>query len=156
MRRVVGALVLVFVLLGAGSAKAATLQPIGGFERPIGVSSDPGNPNRIFVVERAGRIALVENGTISVFADLHALVSCCEGETGLLSMALAPDFDTTGRFYVDYTGSEPDPMIHVAELRASGNSASITTLRGVLAIEHEGKYHYGGDLQFGPEGDLFI
>ena len=148
---------MITALLGAGSAHAASLQQIGGFERPIGVTADPGNPNRLFVVERTGRIELVENGTISLFADLHTLVSCCEGEGGLLSMALAPSFDTTGSLFVDYTGTEAAPLIHVAEMRASGNSAPITSLRQVLPpIEHAGNTHYGGDLAFGPEGDLFV
>jgi glucose/arabinose dehydrogenase len=156
MRKGLGAFVLFLALLGGGSAHAATLQPIGGFERPVGITSDPGNPNRIFVVERTGRIALVENGTISTFADIHTAVSCCEGETGLFSMALAPDFDTSGRFYVDYSGTEAEPSIHVSEMHASGNTAAATTLREVLTIEHTGNTHFAGDLQFGPEGDLFV
>ena len=145
------------VLLGAGSAEAATLQPIGGFERPIYVTSDPGNPNRLFVVERTGKIELVENGTVSVFADLSSLVSCCEGESGLFSIALAPDFDASGRLFVDYSGREAEPSIHVAELTAVGNSAAPTSLREVMTIPHPGgPVHFGGQLQFGPEGGLFI
>jgi hypothetical protein len=148
---------LLSLVLGAGVAQAATLQQIGGFEEPIYVTSDPGNPNRLFVVERSGRIELVQEGAVSVFADLRANVSCCGGEQGLLSIALAPDFDTSGRLFVDYIGKEAQPEIHVAELRASGNTAPITSLRQILAIPHPNQSnHYGGQLQFGPEGALFI
>ena len=144
-------------LLGAGSAEAATLQPIGGFERPIYVTSDPGNPNRLFVVERTGRIELVEDGTVSVFADLASLISCCDGESGLFSIALAPDFDASGRLFVDYSGGEAEPSIHVDELTAFGNAASLASRREVMTIPHPGApLHFGGQLQFGPEGGLFI
>ena len=158
MTRVVAVLAaLLSLVLGAGVAQAATLQQIGGFEEPIYVTSDPGNPNRLFVVERSGRIDLVQEGAVSVFADLRANVSCCGGEQGLLSIALAPDFDTSGRLFVDYIGKEAQPEIHVAELRASGNTAPISSLRQILAIPHPNQSnHYGGQLQFGPEGALFI
>jgi glucose/arabinose dehydrogenase len=148
---------LVVALFGAGSAQAASLQPIGGFESPTYVTSDPGNPNRLFVVERSGRVKLVENGTISVFAELHSVVGCCNGDSGLYSIALAPDFDTSGRFYLAYSGNEPEPKLHVAEMQAIGNTAPLSTLRDVLPpLEHHGTSNYGGQLQFGPEGDLFI
>jgi glucose/arabinose dehydrogenase len=148
---------LLSFVLGAGVAQGATLQQIGGFEEPIYVTSDPGNPNRLFVVERAGRIEQVQEGTVSVFADLRADVSCCGGEQGLLSIALAPDFDTSGRLFVDYIGKEAQPEIHVAELRASGTTAPLSSLRQILAIPHPNQSnHYGGQLQFGPEGALFV
>jgi hypothetical protein len=150
------AALLTFVL-GAGIAQGATLQQIGGFEEPIYVTSDPGNANRLFVVERAGRISTVQEGKVSVFADLRADVSCCGGEQGLLSIALAPDFDTSGRLFVDYVGKEAQPEIHVAELRASGATAPLTSLRQILTIPHPNQSnHYAGQLQFGPEGDLFV
>jgi hypothetical protein len=158
VNRVVAVLAAVFALaLGAGVAQGATLQQIGGFEEPIYVTSDPGNPNRLFVVERAGRIEQVQEGTVSVFADLRTAVSCCEGERGLLSIALAPDFDTSGRLFVDYIGKEAEPEIHVAELRASGTTAPLSSLRVILSIPHPNQSnHNGGQLQFGPEGALFI
>src|ERR1700753_1206671 len=137
MTRVVAVLAaLLTFVLGAGVAQGATLQQIGGFEEPIYVTSDPGNANRLFVVERAGRIEQVQESGISVFADLREVVSCCEGERGLLSMAVAPDFDTSGRVFVDYVGKEPEPEIHVAELKVSGTTAPLTSLRQILVIPH--------------------
>ncbi len=137
-------------------AQAASLQQIGRFSEPIYVTSDPGNPNRLFVVQRKGRIMQVENGTISEFANLEPQVSCCTEEQGLLSIALAPDFDTSGRLFADFTGKEsPWPQIHVAELHASGQTASF--VRDLLTIPHPNQTnHYGGQLQFGPEGLLFV
>jgi len=147
---------LLLVCLWAPAAKGASLQPIGsGFEQPIYVTSDPGNPERLFVVEREGTITLLENGALKPFADLRSVVS--EGdEGGLLSIALSPSFDLTGQFFLDYTDGAG--QIHVAEMTASGNSAPLSSLRDAIPpIPHpEDTNHYGGQLQFGPEGALFV
>jgi glucose/arabinose dehydrogenase len=145
--------------LWCASAQALSLQSIGSFEEPIYVTSAPNNPDRLFVVERQGRIIQVENGTRTVFADLRSLVAIeAKSEGGLLSIALSPDFQTSGRLYVYYTGKNETPSeIHVAEMVASGGVAPLGTLRNLLTISHpKNKNHYGGQLQFGPEGNLFI
>ena len=150
------------MLLGAGSAQALTLEPIGdSFAEPTYVTSDPGDANRLFVVERKGTIQLVQNGVKSKFADLSSEVGCgaeCQGERGLMSIALSPEFDSDGRLYVDY-GSDSDGKIHVEELTASPDrqSADPMTLEPLLTIDHPGvANHYGGQLQIGPDGDLYI
>ncbi|HEX5988592.1 MAG TPA: PQQ-dependent sugar dehydrogenase [Solirubrobacterales bacterium] len=152
-----GAVLCLLVL--AGSAQALTVQPVGsGFVEPIYVTSDPGNPDQLFVVERGGSIALVQDGEVRPFADIHQLVST-GGEGGLLSIALAPDFDSSGRLFLYYTGKDETPgEIHVAEMTANGNFAATGTLRDVIApIPHpEDSNHYGGQLQFGPDGALYV
>ncbi|MFL5873302.1 MAG: PQQ-dependent sugar dehydrogenase [Solirubrobacterales bacterium] len=165
LRRAAGILALALGLLVAfagGGAQAAGLQTIGsGFEEPIYVTSAPDNPNRLFVVERQGRVVeVLPDGSRSVFADLRSTVGCeggCGGERGLLSIALAPDFATSGRFYVYYGEDQGEGDIHVAEMRASGTFAPLGSLRNLLTIKHPGdSNHYGGQLQIGPEGNLFI
>lgn len=145
--------------LWTGSAQALSLQQIGSFDEPIFLASDPGNPERLFVAERDGVVVKVENGSTTTFADVRLPISCCGGEQGLLSIALSPDFDQSGRFFLDYTGEEEPGEIHVAEMVAppGGGSAPLSSLRNLLTIPHpEDSNHYGGQLQFGPEGDLFI
>jgi Glucose / Sorbosone dehydrogenase len=158
--RRVGTLLVVFLVLGCASAQALTLQQVGSFAEPTYVASDPGNPNRLFVVERQGRIVEAVGGTTSVFADIRSEVGCggaCGGERGLLSIALAPDFDLSGRLFVFYGEDRGTGAIHIAELTASGTSAPASSLRDLLTIEHpDADNHYGGQLQFGPEGNLFI
>ena len=148
----------IWLLTGLGNAEALSLQGVGSFAKPIYVTSDPGNPERLFAVEREGLVVMLENGEVRPFADIHTLVSCCEGERGLLSIALSPDFDLSGRFFLDYTGKEEPGEIHVAEMVASGSSASAATLRDAIPpIPHsEASNHNGGQLQFGPEGDLYV
>jgi hypothetical protein len=151
---------LALLLLAASGASATSLQPVGNagsFEEPTYVTSDPGNANRLFVVERAGRIKQVSNGVVSVYADIRAAVGCgseCSGERGLLSIAFAPDFDSSGRLYVDYA-NDGDGELHVAELVDTGGT--IGPLRDLLSIPHgENSNHNGGQLQFGPDGHLYI
>lgn len=159
MLRVTTALAALACLWVAGTAQATTLQPIGNFESPVYVTSDPGNPERLFVVERTGKVVVAEGGATSVFADLGPVVecegSCLETERGLLSIALAPDFDSSGRLYADYANGT-DGTIHVVELRASGSSAPLSSRREIIAIPHPLSNHNGGQLQFGPEGMLFV
>jgi hypothetical protein len=148
-----GLALLALAAIWASSAQALTLQQVGSFDDPIYVTSDPGNPERLFVVERGGSVVQVQEGQIKPFAKIGV---SSEGEGGLLSIALAPDFDSSGRFFLDYTDSLG--RIHVGEMVAVGGSAAASALRDVIPpIAHpEDRNHYGGQLQFGPEGALFI
>ncbi len=152
----------------AAAGAAVTLDPVapaGTFTSPIFVTSDPADPDRLFVVERGGLIKVTENGTTSVFADLTSLVTCCAGERGLLSMAPAPSFPETGEFFVYYTEVDDrstaavDELgdIRVDELTASGGTATVASDRKVLEIDHSAQSnHNGGQLQWGPDGYLYI
>jgi hypothetical protein len=154
------ALILALGLLGADGAQALTLQQVGsGFDQPTYVTSDPGDAGRLFVAERKGAIKLVENGVASAFADLSAEVGCgagCSGERGLLSIALDPGFGVNGRLYAAYA-SEIEGTIHVDELVAAPDRRTASFAQEVLAVPHpESSNHNGGQLQFGPDGDLYL
>jgi hypothetical protein len=73
-----------------------------------------------------------------------------------MSIALAPDFSTSGHLYADYA-EEGMGELHVDELTASGDSAPLSTRRPVLSIPHsDAANHNGGQLEFGPDGYLYI
>lgn len=143
-------------LLGlAAAAPAATLEPIGAFDRPIFVTSAPADPDRLFVVEREGRLIEVGAGVV---ADISDLVSCCESERGLLSVAPAPDFAASARFFAAYTGNTAaggdEGDIHVDAFRHDGGTL---VREPILTIGHAAMpNHNGGQLQLGPDGYLYV
>lgn len=146
---------LTFGAFCASGAGAATLQPVGTFSEPVYVTSSPADPNRLFVAQRDGLVLEVRNGAVSTFADARPVVDCCKVDRGMQSIALAPDFATSGRLFLDYTNA--DGNIAIAELRASGGTAPLSSLRPLLTIPFEANAnHYGGQIEFGPDGFLWI
>ncbi|MDX6642904.1 MAG: hypothetical protein QOD76_866, partial [Solirubrobacteraceae bacterium] len=147
---------------GAGertSARSAAvgLVRIGTFDSPLYVTAPPGDSRRIFVVNQRGTIDEVLDGRKlnAPFLDLSGRVSCC-GERGLLSMAFAPDYASSGRFYVDYTDRSGDTR--VVEYRRLGNSeqAAPSSARLVLFQRQPEENHNGGLVIFGPDRLLYI
>jgi glucose/arabinose dehydrogenase len=149
-------------LLVPASASALSLQPVGNYSSPVHVTSDPDNANRLFVVEQEGRIQRTVGGTTTEFLDVTDIV-LDGGERGLLSLAFPPDHGDSGLFYLFYT-AENDPVtgadetgdLRVAEFDVDGSSIE-DTRRDVLTINHSSaSNHNGGQLQFGPDGFLYI
>jgi glucose/arabinose dehydrogenase len=136
------------------------LQRIGAFTQPVYLAAAPGVPDRLFVVERTGRIIVLVHGRrrSQPFLDITGKVNASGGEQGLLSVAFAPDYRTSGRFYVYYTDSSNN--IRIVQYRRAGSDpdlADASSARAVLTIDHHAETnHNGGQLQFGPEGDLYI
>jgi hypothetical protein len=146
--------------LGCGSARAVTLQPIGEFDQPIYVTSSPTDSSRLLIAEREGRIIESSPSGTRQLADLTELVSCCEVERGMLSIAPAPDFESSGRLYVTYTGTPPaggaEGDIHLDSLRLDP-SGGAPIREPILTIGHSQEAnHNGGQLQFGPDGHLYM
>ena len=147
---------LVCAFIAPAGASAALLSQVGSYSDPVYVTSDPSNPDRLFVVERAGTIQLTTPSGTSQFLDISGRVQSGYVEQWLLSMAFAPDFASSGLIYLYYVGTDSG-KIHVAEVHASGDSADPATLRDVITIPHsDAPNHNGGQLQFGPDGYLYI
>lgn len=145
-------------LCPVAAASATTLQPIGDFDQPIYITSNPGNSSDLFVVEREGLVVEDDGGNRSVFADLTGLVSCCESERGLLSIALTPDFDSSGRFYAAYAGKPSaggaEGDVHVDAFHHDG---AVLVREPLFSVGHAtNANHNGGQLEFGPDGNLYI
>src|SRR4051794_1099531 len=157
-----GTLVVCLLLAVCGAADAAPLQlvPVGNFQAPTYVTSPSGDIHRVFVVERGGTIQVLDDGVKHAFLNLSSIVSCCEGERGLSSVAFPPDYATTGRFYVQYTAANPVGAVTVAEYTRSASDADAAdpaSARVLLSIPHDRQSnHDGGQLQFGPDGMLYI
>jgi glucose/arabinose dehydrogenase len=159
MRRAL--LIAALLLLAAPAARAAdpTLTPIApSFDAPTYVTSPPGDMHRVFVVEKTGAIRIVKDGQV-LGTPFLSLVGQVSGDTeqGLLSMAFAPDYATSGLFYVDYT--DTSGTIRVVEYHVSANPdvANAASARPILSQPHPGETnHNGGQLEFGPDGYLYV
>jgi glucose/arabinose dehydrogenase len=155
--------------LGASSGAAApALAQIGEFDRPVHVFAPPRDTRNVFVVERPGTVRLLVDGVLRTrpFLDIRSLVSTGTGredERGLLSIAFAPDYAASGRFYVFYVSRQPPAAragdLVVDEFRRSAADPEIAdpaTRRTVTAVEHSSyQNHNGGQLAFGPDAMLY-
>jgi glucose/sorbosone dehydrogenase len=161
MRRLAVLLVVVAGLLAPAAAQAApALVRVGDFEAPTHVTGSPGDSHRLFVVERPGRVQVVVDGrkAATPFLDISGDVFERE-ERGLLSIAFPPDYQSSHRFYVYLTARDPAGQIQVREYQRSATDldrADPATVRTILRIDHRFENHNGGQLQFGPDGKLWI
>ncbi|HEY5143471.1 MAG TPA: PQQ-dependent sugar dehydrogenase [Solirubrobacteraceae bacterium] len=141
---------------GTAQAAATRLVTVGRFDAPLYVTAPPGDARRLMVVEQRGRIRVVRGGrTLATpFLDITSKVTS-GGEQGLLGLAFAPDYGTSGLFYVYYTGRDQREWV-VEYHRASADRADPASARTVLRMDDPESNHNGGNLQFGPDGLLYI
>jgi glucose/arabinose dehydrogenase len=144
------------VALPATATAAPKLTSVGSFAYPTYVTAARGDTQRVFVVERQGVVRLIKNGTVltTPFLDIRSKVDA-SGPGGLLSIAFAPDYAKSGRLYAFYT----DPTgIRISEFRVAGTrDRAKPGERLVLSLPHSRlRDHYGGQIQFGPDGFLYI
>ena len=127
---------------------------LGGLDAPVGISSTPSEPDRLYVVEQPGVVRVVENGKLlpDPFLDIHDLV-VSGGEQGLLSLAFDPDYASNHLFYVDYTDTNGDTR--VVEYEAVPGSTPVKH-RELLFVDQPYANHNGGQLAFGPDGRLYV
>jgi len=132
----------------------------GTFEFPTGVANAGDGSGWLFVLERAGRIRIVNrNGSLrpDPFLDIVPRVLSAGQEQGLLGLAFHPQYAETGRFYVAYT-RQADGADVIAEYRVSSaaDTADLASERILLAIPDPAANHNGGALVFGPDSNLYI
>ncbi|HEX9007072.1 MAG TPA: PQQ-dependent sugar dehydrogenase [Bacteroidota bacterium] len=136
------------------------------FNLPLFLTSAGDGTGRIFVVQQDGLIKVFPNDSTAAhartFLDLSQKISSHAGEEGLLGLAFAPDFRTSGAFYVDYSAFKQgthDMQVVVARYavsRANPDSADPASEERLLAIDKPFQNHNGGMLAFGPDGYLYI
>lgn len=149
------------LVLTAGAAAEGTglkLVGVGTFDSPVYVTAPPGDERRLFVVEQEGRIRVLRAGKklAAPFLDLRSKVQS-GGEQGLLSMAFAPEYARSGRFYVFYTDAEGAERIVEYRVSASDpDRADPASERLVLRQPDDESNHNGGLVLFGPDDLLYI
>ncbi len=128
-----------------------------GLTAPVAVTNAGDNSGRLFITQQMGQI-LIYDGTqllSTPFLDISSKV-LYGGERGLLSAAFHPNYKTNGYFYVDYT-RKSDGATVIARYSVSANPNVANTAETVLlVIDQPYSNHNGGQLQFGPDGYLYI
>ncbi len=142
------------------TSDVAALALIGTFERPVLVTAPPDDTQRVFVVEQTGTVQVVRGGEVlpRPFLDLRGQVTAA-GESGLLSIAFAPDYQESGLVYAFYNLRGGYGDVRIAEFRRDSSDPDVvdpSTERAVLTIPKPYENHNGGMLQFGPDGYLYI
>ena len=157
MRR--GVLLILVVVLCAPPTAGATkirLKRVGRFDAPVYVTAPPQDRHRVFVVEKGGLVREVRRGRVLArpFLDIRSRVLNSD-EQGLLSIAFDPEYRTNHLLYAFFTAK--DGTQHVEEFYArSANHVDAGTARVVLIEDDPVENNNGGQLQFGPDGDLYI
>jgi glucose/arabinose dehydrogenase len=168
LRRTVLLGLLAAALIPASAHGAVVATHIADFDTPTYVTSPPGDPGHIYVTELGGTIKVLDNGVEHTFLDISTEVAPrfdSDPEQGLLSIAFAPDFATSKKFFVYYSSNACNGADYsrgcdnrVSEFVATdadhGDSSSEVKL---ITMPHPNQVnHNGGQLQFGPDGDLYI
>jgi glucose/arabinose dehydrogenase len=166
---------LLAALLGASAAQAATpcveppaeagfppvmlLQVAQGLREPVHIAVAPDGSGRLYVVEQAGVVRVVERGQVRAepFLDIRAQVES-GGEKGLLSIAFHPRYRDNGLFFVDYTARDATGLhTRISRWRrAATERADPKSETLLLRIGQPYSNHNGGQLAFGPDGYLYI
>ena len=144
------------VVGGAGTLSVETVVSVG-LVQPIFLTA-PFGDERLFIIERPGRIRIVKNGELLAvpFLDVTGLTEVV-GEGGLLGLAFAFDYETSGLFYLNYTSPGVGQTV-IARYRVSANPdiADASSAEVLLTIDQPFGNHNGGTVAFGLDGYLYI
>lgn len=157
---------LVISSMALADTPLTTVRVASGLNRPVYATAAPGDPSRLFILEKRGVIRILELGTNTLlptpFLDIQSLVtgSVSNGdERGLLGMAFDPDYANNGKFYVHYTRTSGSLQNAIASYQVSGNPniANASSAQILLTINQPRGNHNGGWIGFSPnDGYLYI
>ena len=140
---------------------AVQIQPVlSGLTFTVFVTHAHDGTNRLFMLEKAGRIKVAQPGssTATIFLDIVSRVLSLDNERGLLGLAFHPQYPINGRFFVYYT-RQTDGAITLSEFHVNPNDPNTADPNSeivLLNIDHSANNnHNGGMLAFGPDGFLY-
>src|SRR2546425_3414809 len=136
---------------------------VRGLNAPIGFEAPNDGTNRIFIIEQAGTIRIIQGGVLlaTPFLDITSKIES-GGEQRMIGPAIQPRLSANGRFYVEYTqrsGTTGQLQSVIAEYQvptAGSNQADPGSERPMLVVDQPYDNHNGGQLAFGPDGFLYI
>jgi glucose/arabinose dehydrogenase len=145
-----------------GDPQIQLVQVTAELEEPVNVAAPHDGTGRIFVVERGGRIKIVHpDGTIEPepFLDWTGQTMSAFLEQGLLGMAFHPNYVENGIFYINYTDVLRSGDVLTLQLNVSADNPNVADPASAEVISFRAQpypNHIGGDIEFGPDGCLYI
>ncbi len=140
----------------AASARTTALHlvKVGQFAGPVYATAPAGQTGVLYVVEQAGRVMVLDHGKVrsAPFFDFRSHVRS-GGEQGMLSIAFDPKYASNHFVYVSYTALSGDQR--VSRFRTTATAVIPSSEKVLLDIKDIAPNHNGGQLQFGPDGDLY-
>ena len=145
------------------AAKAKLEVMTSAAAEPVGLVAAPGEPaGRMFVVERRGPVRILRGKTLDPkpFLDITGKVALWKkpnSEQGLLGLAFHPQFQKNGRVFIHYTDLEwRSRVVEYRVDKADPGRVDPASARDLLTLEQPYDNHNGGNLEFGPDGKLYI
>lgn len=131
---------------------------VSGLTEPTDFQVAPGDTSRFFILERAGTIRVVQNGSLETmpFLDITSLTGSSGFEQGLLGLAFHPNYATNRFFFVNYTDTSGDTVVARYTAASDGSSGQSGTAKTILTFEQPFSNHNGGQITFGPDGFFYI
>ena len=126
-----------------------------GLVRPTYVSSAPGDPGALWVLEQTGRVIRLRDGRSTTVLDLRREVRV-GGEQGMLGVAFHPDFARNRRLFLHYSDRRGDTRVIEVRLQARLGAGRPAARRELLYADQPEENHNGGALAFGPDGRLYL
>lgn len=130
-----------------------------GLDHPWGMAFLP--DGRLLVTERDGRMRLI--GTDGQLSEPLAGVPevFAQGQGGLLDVALAPDFESSGTIYFSYSEPRQDgngTAVALARLNADGSAPRLEDVQVIFRQQpsYNGNVHFGSRIVPTPDGKLFV
>lgn len=128
------------------------------FQHPLFATHAGDGSGRLFVVGQDGQIWVMQNGRVlnKLFLDIDAKIASDGEEQGLLGLAFHPDYEKNGYFYIHYTDNGDDIVVARYQVSSDPNIADADSEHALLNINKKSPVHNGGNLEFGPDGFLYI
>jgi glucose/arabinose dehydrogenase len=128
-----------------------------GYNSPLGIEN--AGDSRLFIVEKEGKIWACDsagNKSPFPFLDITSKVLSAGSEQGLLGMAFDPAYSVNGYFYIHYIKLDGNSRIARYKISTDPDSADSSSEFGIINITQPFANHNGGQLQFGPDGYLYV
>ncbi len=150
---------LMFVLSGfvTSGPHIKAIQVLTGLTKPVSITHANDGSGRLFITLQGGKVLVFDGRQLlpNPFLDISLLVSTA-GEQGLFNVAFHPDYIHNGFLFLNYTRTDGATVVARYRVSADPNVADPASATILLTVPQPFTNHNGGQLQFGPDGYLYI